>query len=134
IAAGEIAEVPEAEGKRAGLYAVRSLAKPLPHQPQPPQAQVTMQAHARIAMHRVVHGADRHTDLPGKLVAVDGSTDPGGEDVLDLLEYLDLPDGVRPGGPGRRNHIGKRSVNAGEHGLLDRMRSLLRLGAIEGRR
>src|SRR5262249_54351194 len=55
-------------------------------------------------------------------------------DIVNLLEYPDLPDGVYPREPRRSHHIGERGVDAGEHGLLDCLRSLLRLGVVEGRR
>src|SRR6266567_1760452 len=58
VASGKIAEVPEAERERDGLDAVGTGKQPLAHQPQAAQAQIAMQAHAAIAAHDVVQGAD----------------------------------------------------------------------------
>src|SRR5262245_40736988 len=71
IAPRKIAEMPEAEGKGHGLDAVRAGQQSLAHEPQTSQPQVSVQAHAAIALNGVMQGADGHTEFPGEILAVD---------------------------------------------------------------
>ena len=95
--------MPEAKGQRAGLDALRSGEEPLTYQPQPPQAQISMQADSPVPLNRVVHGPHRNTDLPGNIATVDGMPDIAGQQRLDIPENPELPVGIRVQGPFRRH-------------------------------
>src|SRR5690242_7850689 len=67
----EIAEMPEAIGQRGRLDAFRAGNQPPPHQPQPAQTKIAVQAHAAIALHGIVHRAHRNPDARRQFLAVD---------------------------------------------------------------
>src|SRR6185437_12317669 len=124
VACREIAEVPEAERQRDRLDAFGA-GKQLPaDEPKPPQPQVAVQAHAAVAQDRIVHRADRHSDLLRELLAVDRPSETALQDIPDFAKYLELPGRIGKRGPSRRYNLRKHTIDAGEQGLTDGRRRL----------
>jgi hypothetical protein len=110
----EIPQVPKSESERTRLYTIRSGQQSLPHEPETPQAQISVEAHSSVSLNRLVHGPHRGANFSRKFITVDRTPNVTGQYFLNISENPEIPEAIRMKGPSCVNHVGECGINSSQ--------------------